>query len=316
MTEKKSVLVIAQEQTNALEVFKNGGVEKLVADLEEEVRSILLDPETKKGRKEIASLAHKVSRSKTALDGLGKELVAEWKAKSKAVDSDRKQIRDRLDNLRDEVRKPLTDWEEAEKAKAEKEKLEAEKLEAYEAAIVENDLFDRQRLIALKEEEQRQAELKRIEDERKAKEERDRLDREDRLRKEAAAAAKEKAERKAEQEKIEAETRLKKEREAKEEAERKAEHEKVLAEERRIRDLEEQEERIKEEQEAKERARLKKKAEEREEAEIKAANKNHQRSVNNGILKHLKSIGISETHAKLLITKVAKNEVPNIKIIY
>ncbi len=37
------------------------------------------DIDTRKGRKAIASLAAKVARSKTYLDGLGKDLVAGWK---------------------------------------------------------------------------------------------------------------------------------------------------------------------------------------------------------------------------------------------
>jgi hypothetical protein len=96
-------------------VFVPGGVEAIVSKLETEVRAIKTDISTDAGRKEIASLAYKVARSKTALDDMGKNLVADIKAQAGKIDADRRIIRDRLDALKDEVRKPLTDWENAEK---------------------------------------------------------------------------------------------------------------------------------------------------------------------------------------------------------
>jgi hypothetical protein len=63
------------------------------------------------GRAEIKSVAHRVARTKTALDDLGKELVADWKAKSAAVDTQRRRIREALDAIKDAVRRPLTEWE-------------------------------------------------------------------------------------------------------------------------------------------------------------------------------------------------------------
>lgn len=98
-------------------VFAPGGVETLLEKLERDVRAVATDISTKAGRAAISSLAHKVSRSKTALDDLGKGLVADWKLRSALVDAERRRIRERLDELRDEVRKPLTEWEEVEKAR-------------------------------------------------------------------------------------------------------------------------------------------------------------------------------------------------------
>ena len=89
-------------------------VDALIERIEKEVRSHAPDLTTAKGRKAIASLAAKVSKSKTALDGAGKNLNAGYREKIDAVDAERRKIRDRLDALRDEARKPLTDWEKAE----------------------------------------------------------------------------------------------------------------------------------------------------------------------------------------------------------
>jgi chromosome segregation ATPase len=74
----------------------------------------------KKGdRDEIASIAYKVARSKTTLDNAGKEFVADLKNQAKIVDARRRDVREQLDALRDEVREPLNRWEENEQARIE-----------------------------------------------------------------------------------------------------------------------------------------------------------------------------------------------------
>lgn len=82
-----------------------------------EVGNHIPDLTTERGRKEIASLAYKVTRSKTAIDEAGKKLNEEARAKINAVDAQRRKIRDELDALAEDVRRPLTDWENAEKAR-------------------------------------------------------------------------------------------------------------------------------------------------------------------------------------------------------
>lgn len=102
------------EKVNAVQIFSEGGLDKLLDDIRNEAISHVPDLKTDKGRKAIASMSAKVSKSKTYLDGLGKELVSGWKNKAKVVDNERKKMRETLDDLRDKVRKPLTDWEESE----------------------------------------------------------------------------------------------------------------------------------------------------------------------------------------------------------
>lgn len=82
-----------------------------------ECDALEIDLETEKGRKAIASMAYKVARTKTAIDDAGKKLNEEARARINAVDESRREIRAQLDALRDEVRKPLTDWEAAEDAR-------------------------------------------------------------------------------------------------------------------------------------------------------------------------------------------------------
>ncbi|EGT6367902.1 cell envelope biogenesis protein TolA, partial [Escherichia coli] len=54
--------------------------------------SFVPDITTAKGRKEIAYLAYKVAQTKTYLDGLGKDLVAELKEIPKLIDANRKTV--------------------------------------------------------------------------------------------------------------------------------------------------------------------------------------------------------------------------------
>lgn len=79
--------------------------------IKQETDKLVPDLTTEKGRKEIASMAFKVAKTKTAIDAAGKLLNEEARAQINKVDAARRDIREKLDALKDEVRKPLTDWE-------------------------------------------------------------------------------------------------------------------------------------------------------------------------------------------------------------
>ncbi len=105
--------LIIPDKINPATLFAGEDLDPLLAKIAKEVRSFVPDTSTKKGRDAIASLAHKVAQSKTFLDGKGKDLTADWKARSKIVDAERKKLREFLDALKAEARKPLTDFEDA-----------------------------------------------------------------------------------------------------------------------------------------------------------------------------------------------------------
>ena len=94
-----------------------GGVDDIIARLKREVEQAPTDISTEAGRKAIASFAHKMARSKTALDAMGKELVAETKKAVNAIDKERSRLWDEVGALQKLARKPLTDWEDADKAR-------------------------------------------------------------------------------------------------------------------------------------------------------------------------------------------------------
>ncbi|MBU8540849.1 coiled-coil domain-containing protein [Falsiroseomonas tokyonensis] len=117
MSETTEIAVVETRALVPTQVYAPGGVLTLVEKLEAEARAVPVDISTAKGRDEVKSLAYKIARSKTALDDMGKKLNEDARARINAVDADRRLVRDRLDALKDEVRKPLTEWEDAEKAR-------------------------------------------------------------------------------------------------------------------------------------------------------------------------------------------------------
>ena len=114
MPESTTTLPDTLHTLTAPQVFGTGYVTQILDQISQAARAIVPVVTTAKGRKEIASLAAKVARSKTYLDSLGKDFVADLKTRAGRIDAERRQIRDTLDALRDEVRAPLTAWEQAE----------------------------------------------------------------------------------------------------------------------------------------------------------------------------------------------------------
>lgn len=108
--------LIEVKNVNKLEIYTTEkGLEPFLKEIRKKIDDFNPDMTSLKGRKEIASMASKVARSKTYLDGIGKELVGELKKQPVLVDRERKRVRDILDSWKEEVRAPLTDWENKEK---------------------------------------------------------------------------------------------------------------------------------------------------------------------------------------------------------
>jgi hypothetical protein len=128
--------MIIPVRTTALEVFKAGGSETILTAIHDEVAKFVADVTTVRGRGEIASIAHKVARSKTFLDNAGKALVADLKNQVGVVDAERKRIRDDLDALKAQVRQPLDQWEEDEARRIEGLKARLGNLQVDPALLV------------------------------------------------------------------------------------------------------------------------------------------------------------------------------------
>ncbi|EHK77728.1 hypothetical protein SM0020_12410 [Sinorhizobium meliloti CCNWSX0020] len=113
-TETATALVALVEANPTLVLIDDKKFEDFYEHVKAEAKALPVDLSTEKGRKAIKSMAHKIARTKTAIDEAGKKLNAEARAKIDAVDESRRKIRERFDALKDEVRAPLTEWEEAE----------------------------------------------------------------------------------------------------------------------------------------------------------------------------------------------------------
>ncbi|HBW0960474.1 TPA: hypothetical protein MED93_005748 [Klebsiella pneumoniae] len=323
MSEIMDLVVI--EKKNAMAVFTNNDqLDPLIEAIEKEARSLVPDVTTKKGRDAIASMAHKVARSKTYIDNAGKDLVAELKALPKQIDESRRAVRERLDALKDEVRRPLTEWE------AEQERIKAEEamLALHVEALAMNEDFDRQ-LAARIESDHEMALLMndafdREQADKAAEAERQRIAHEEEIKRLAAAAAAREVEQRAQREREEAAHReavLKAQAEQAERdriaAEQKAEADKKAAVEVERRKAQEEADRIRREAELREQARLaeeKRKADEqaRREADVK-----HRKAVGTEIVKALlANTSLTRDQAIEVLTAVKDGRIPHTGISY
>lgn len=114
VTETSTAIVAQVESNPTLVLVDDKKFEDFYEHVRAEAKAMPIDLTTEKGRKAIASMAHKIARTKTAIDEAGKKLNEEARKQINVVDESRRKIRDRFDALKDEVRQPLTKWEEAE----------------------------------------------------------------------------------------------------------------------------------------------------------------------------------------------------------
>jgi hypothetical protein len=104
-------------EVNAPAIYVKDGLKPFLQAVKDEVSSQVPDLSTAKGRERIASLAAKVSKSKVAVEKPGREYLRRLKEMPKVVEAELREFVDAMDALRDETRKPLSDWEAAETAR-------------------------------------------------------------------------------------------------------------------------------------------------------------------------------------------------------
>ena len=354
MTETNTALQpldLSEIKLNPVAIFAPGGMNDLLGRIEAEARALVPDLSTAKGRKAIASHAAKVARSKTYLDGLGKDLTADLKAQTAAVDAERRQMRERLDALRDEIRQPLTEWETAETARIEAIR---QRIEALKSPVIGSSTAIQQRIAEIEAtpideswgafaadaarakdaalvqaraalvlaqaeetaERERQAAAEAAERARREAAEREQHEREARIAREAAEQATREAEAraKAEQERAERQRIAAEQRAA--EAEQRRQQEAAEA----ARRQQEAEARARQEAAQAERERIAAEAEEarrqQEDAARLAANREHRAAINREVKAALMASGLSEDDARHVVTAAARGEIPHLSINY
>lgn len=339
---------------NALAVFRTPkGLDPFLAKIREEIDGFIPDVTTRKGREAIASIAHKVARSKTALDNVGKELVAELKEVPKLIDAERKRVRDTLDAWKDEVRKPLDDWESAEAARVSKlqgvidwfnlratENADLDSIE-LKASIAEVELITvgdkweefeaeahRSKAAALEslnaqliKREKHEGELAEIAKFNAEKAAREQQERDAVIAREAVEKARIEAEHKATAER---EAFAKREQEAAAAAERrelelklqaeKAEREKLEATQRAEQAERDSAARAEAAAEAERQRQADARAEEERQAVLREADKKHKSKVLGQAKDAIIALNVSEELAKAIVLKIARGEVPNVTI--
>jgi colicin import membrane protein len=330
------------EQNVIVQAFNGeGGIQAIVEQIKSQIGSIVPDVSTAKGRKEIASLAHKVAKTKTAIDAEGKKLKEQYTVITNKIDADRKYARDSLDAERDRIRQPLTDWENAEKERVQKHLADIEKIKDFahpsvisemtaeriadqirmlevleicplfeeyeqEAKLAKFETLEalRTALVAREKYEAEQAELEAFE---QAERIRWQKDHDERIAREATEKAQREAEEKA---RLEAE-RVQREKLEAEQREARLKAEKEAAELRAVQAAENERKRIKAEQFAKAEA-------DRKAEEARLANVEHRRVINREAFDAIQALclGIPEAQIKELIGAIAKNQVPHVSIKY
>ena len=355
MSETTDIVLLPPKET-ALQVYSAPqGLDPYLQKIKAELDAFVPDVTTKKGRDAIASIAYKVAKGKTALDNIGKDLVAELKDVPKKIDAERKRMRDLLDQWKDEVRAPLTAWEEAEAAREAKHKTGIQwlsdqgreigflKLDELQAAIAAVDArvvdeswqeFEAEAhrakartldalttaIAAREREAAEQTELAKLRAEAAAREQKER---EERIAREAAERAQCEAEAKAQAER---EAVIRREQEAKAAAERRelelklaaerAEREKAEAIQREQQAKSDAERRAAEAVEAEKRRVAAQAAAEAAEAKRRERDKAHKAAINRAALEAFVQGGMTEECVKLAVTLIAKKSIPAVSIAY
>ena len=349
MSESKEVAVIEEITPDQYpKIYGHGSLGQYVDRVKEVVSKEVPDLTTAKGRARVASLAAKVSRSKAAVEKPGREYLKKIKQLPKTIEVELREFVQQMDALRDETRKPLIEWEQAEahrKAKhrgliddmyalaahedragnridaatlnASMEQLQAIRLGEHweefeaEAARAKQEATDRLQAAIQRQEryEAEQAELERL---RKLQAEQEQRDREEKIRQEAIEA-----ERKAAAARAEAEEKARREAEEKAERERqseleKARREKEQAEERAKRAAAEERARIEAEQAEAEAEKARIEAEQ----ERVAADKRHRAKINNEALEDMVGLGLDQAAAKALVMAIVRGEVRHVSVNY
>jgi hypothetical protein len=340
-------------EDNAPLIYVSGGLKPFIDRVREEVSGEVPDLSTKKGRDRVASLAAKVSKSKVAVEKPGREYLKRLKEMPKVVEAELRGFVTDMDALRDEVRKPLTDWEAAEAARIAEHKADLESLRNTDttdasAAMIKSLIADmeaeeigpdweefeaeahrikaaslatlREALAKREQYEAEQAELERLRAEREAQAQRER---EAQLVREAEERARREAEQAAQAER---EAVIRREAEAKAQAEARelylkqqaeaAEREKAQAEQRAMQAEIDAQAKAEQAAAAERQRYLDEQREAAKAAALREADQANRAAVNRAALDAFIAGGLPEECAKQAVILIAKKQIPNITISY
>lgn len=348
MAEEKQLPDLVITDDMAPVIYVPGGLDQFLNQIREAVNEVP-DLSTKKGRDRVATLAAQVSRSKTAVEKPGRAYLKRLKEAVKPAEEALRHFVDDCDTLRDEVRRPLTEYEDAEKARVAElnERLDALRVladvldefgklaptdliiqrlaEAKETAIDESwqevtaeagvakDAVIVKLEAALVEAQKRDAEAAELERLRQEQAEAAQRQREEQIRRDAEEAARRQAEAEAQARIDEANRVANEQRLALEESERRRVAAEQKAEQDRINAENEKQAAIDAErlrQQQAEQARLAEAKRIADEEAARAANVEHQRGVNRQVMSDLvEHAHLTEEQAKAVLTAIVRGKV-------
>ncbi|EKN5163626.1 hypothetical protein DVP14_17305 [Yersinia enterocolitica] len=320
--ENTGLVVIDIKPESYPTLYVTNGLDKYLNQIRQAVNEVP-DVSTAKGRARIASLAAGASRSKTAIEKPGREYLRHLKEQPKIIEAELRRFVIECDEIRDETRRPLTEWEaeqdrlkqEAE-AKKKAEQLAAEIEVAHEMALLMNDAFDRD----AKEKAEEVERLRKAHEEFIAQQAAEKAKREveEKAKSDIEAAEQRERDAKLAQERAEQaikDNAAKAERDAKELAER-VEREKqdsIAAEKLKA---QQESERVQREAKQKEDARLAEEKRVADEAAKRAADVEHRRTINRQAVADLIANGLPEDCAQKCVAAIAKNLISSVRITY
>jgi len=126
--------------TNWEELFLNKeNFRQVLIDAQKIGRGLVADPTTKEGCIQIKTMAKKISTLKKLIEEKGKEVAAELKAKPKLIDATRKEVKDTLDKLKEDVLKPIVDIEKRQEQITEIDNMPAQAM-MYDSVGIEEQI--------------------------------------------------------------------------------------------------------------------------------------------------------------------------------
>lgn len=98
-------------EANAPTIFGHNSLTRFVELAREAVIGEVPDLSTDKGRKRVKAVAASVVSAKNAVDKAGRDYLRKLKAMTKPIEAELRDFTAAMDALRDEVRKPVDDWQ-------------------------------------------------------------------------------------------------------------------------------------------------------------------------------------------------------------
>lgn len=117
LTDATDIVEIGQSVNTDALFTDRATFDAMLSQIEAIADSAPTSVEAEADRKEIASIAYKIAKVKTRVDDAGKALTEDARKRIDAINGYRRTYKEALQSLQDKVRQPLTEYEEAEKAR-------------------------------------------------------------------------------------------------------------------------------------------------------------------------------------------------------